>query len=376
MTKTNFIPASILIIGSGSLYSIHQKLFKKRTNHILFAHLPHMVFAAVLALGKIFRPCRCLLAFAIFTSLSAPTALAQEALMTDYAAAKAEAAKTGKDIFLAFTGSDWSESCGKLIKESLSQKDFRAAVGEHFVLLQLDFPEKENPLINPKVKAQNKEISEEYAVNGYPTIYLCDAKGLPYAQTGYIVDSDEPYQTHVNDLRTIRDVRDKAFKTLIETDSPAKAKSLISALEAMELDSELISRFYGDVLDQIKKSDPTDTHGYLRKISGQYEMSQFNKKINSYTDVGGENAEKILAIVDKALANKDLTAEQKQDILITRILVFYHQGHFNEAIKVLEETLVLSPESEPARYLQKIKTEILKERDAHDKKKSEKSGGN
>src|SRR5208283_6057780 len=69
---------------------------------------------------------------------------------TDFEAAKADAAKSGRKLLLDFTGSDWCIYCQKLDAEVLSTPEFRS-FAKDYVLVCLDFPKaKELPAAEKK----------------------------------------------------------------------------------------------------------------------------------------------------------------------------------------------------------------------------------
>ena len=87
-----------------------------------------------------------------------------------------------KAILVDFTGSDWCGWCIRLKKEVFDQKEFAAATKD-FVLVELDYPQKKKQ--PTEEKAKNKALAEKFAIEGFPTIMLLDAEGVPFAQTGY-----------------------------------------------------------------------------------------------------------------------------------------------------------------------------------------------
>ncbi|RYD61402.1 MAG: thioredoxin family protein, partial [Verrucomicrobiaceae bacterium] len=109
---------------------------------------------------------------------------AAEGWSSDYAATKAEAAASNKDLLINFTGSDWCGWCILLHKEVFSQEPFKIGVKDNFVLVELDYP-KDTSKLSAETLKQNEELGKLYQVGGYPTIALCDAGGKPYAVTGY-----------------------------------------------------------------------------------------------------------------------------------------------------------------------------------------------
>jgi len=103
-----------------------------------------------------------------------PAPRAEAVWTTDFEAAKASAAKSGKRLLLDFTGSDWCIYCQKLDAEVLSTPDFKA-FAKDYVLVYVDFPkEKQLP---EALKAQNDALREKFAIEGYPTVIVTDASG-------------------------------------------------------------------------------------------------------------------------------------------------------------------------------------------------------
>jgi thioredoxin-related protein len=154
-------------------------------------------------------------------------AWAEEAVWLDsYDKATQQAAEQEKDILILFTGSDWCIWCKRLESEVLGQPGFGSKVAEDFVLLKLDFPR--NTELAEPIKLQNDklraEFKEKHGFRGYPTVYLTDAKGVPYAKTGYQEGGPEKYLEHLAFLKKAKplvDVKDQ----WIEDYEVAKAKA-------------------------------------------------------------------------------------------------------------------------------------------------------
>jgi thioredoxin-related protein len=101
--------------------------------------------------------------------------------------AMAKAAYHKKDLLMLFTGSDWCPPCKMLEREILSTSIFKEGITRDFVLVKFDYPRSKS---QPEaLKKQNQYMQDLYAKKyqfaGYPTIYLADARGNPYAKVGY-----------------------------------------------------------------------------------------------------------------------------------------------------------------------------------------------
>jgi thiol-disulfide isomerase/thioredoxin len=102
------------------------------------------------------------------------TAFAEATWLTNFEEAKAIAVKEGKPLLLDFTGSDWCPPCKLLHKNVFSTEEFAKEAAGKYVLVELDFPRTKQ--LAPELKAQNSELQKKYAITGYPTVLLVDAK--------------------------------------------------------------------------------------------------------------------------------------------------------------------------------------------------------
>ena len=94
----------------------------------------------------------------------------------DFDAAMTAAAKSEKNLWVLFTGSDWCYWCKKLEKEVISKPEFAAEGAKKFELVFLDFPN-DKSRIRKELAKRNRELAKKYGVRGYPSIVLVDAKG-------------------------------------------------------------------------------------------------------------------------------------------------------------------------------------------------------
>ena len=127
------------------------------------------------------NPCRSLLPLLCSLFLSASAA----EWGTNYEAALAESARSGKPILAEFTGSDWCYYCKKLRLEVLDSADFSAWAEKHFILLEIDLPQ--HTEIDTALLAQNQMLRSKYQIDGFPTLLILDAQGRPLGGVfGYI----------------------------------------------------------------------------------------------------------------------------------------------------------------------------------------------
>lgn len=110
---------------------------------------------------------------------------------TDYAAALKQAKAEKKKVFLFFTGSDWCGWCKRLDGEVLSKADFKNYAQTNLVLVKLDFPR--GIPQSAQLKANNQKLSEQYQIEGYPTIVVLDSSGKAVGRLGYMPGGPGPF---------------------------------------------------------------------------------------------------------------------------------------------------------------------------------------
>ena len=84
---------------------------------------------------------------------------------------------------------------------SLAHPDTAAA--KEFVFVKLDFLRTKPQ--DPVIKAQNQKLNDlftsKFKFEGFPTIYLAEPNGIPYAQTGYNEMGPKAYAENLSKLR-------------------------------------------------------------------------------------------------------------------------------------------------------------------------------
>ncbi|UGS23963.1 thioredoxin family protein [Flavobacterium channae] len=146
-----------------------------------------------------------LIAFLTLTSLSMQ---AQEELTwhTDMSAATDISIKEKKPLFLFFTGSDWCGWCIRLQKEVFKTPEFVKWAKDNVVLVELDFPRKNNQ--TDAVKSQNAQLQQQLQVRGYPTVWFVSATKTAEAKvnltalgsTGYVAGGPKVWIDGANQI--------------------------------------------------------------------------------------------------------------------------------------------------------------------------------
>lgn len=157
--------------------------------------------------------------------------------MTDFNKAKETALAEGKDLLINFTGSDWCIWCKRLEDEVFSKATFHEETGSQFIYVFLDFPrapEAQEKVIDPDL---NAKLHKDFGEPGFPTIILADAKGRPYARTGYQEGGPEKYLEHVSTLRE----NGKKIKALLANEDPEKEAGFLTTAFGVLMENDLFS---------------------------------------------------------------------------------------------------------------------------------------
>jgi thioredoxin-related protein len=280
-----------------------------------------------------------------------------EGWVTDFEAAKKQAADEKKDLLVDFTGSDWCGWCIKLNEEVFSHAAFKDGVKDKFVLVEVDFPRDESKL-SKATQAQNEELKTRYAVPGFPTVLVCDSQGKPYASTGYQPGGPEKYVASLDQFRKNRIKRDESLAAAAKSEGVEKARHLAAALNFMALPDALVAAFYGDLPNQIKEADPTDETGFTKKEAAKQRLAAHLKEVTQL--VIAKDVDAVIALVDKFLQTEELEVETKQQVTMNKANVYIQVGKLDEAAAVADEAIALGPDSRIAKPIATMKQRILK----------------
>ena len=106
---------------------------------------------------------------------------------SDAPAAQELAKKTGKPLFIQFTGSDWCGWCKLMDGKVFSTTEWADYAKDNLVLLYIDFPRGKQQ--SKELEDQNEKLSEQYGIGGFPTYIILDAQGKQLGQLGASQDA-------------------------------------------------------------------------------------------------------------------------------------------------------------------------------------------
>jgi thioredoxin-related protein len=297
-----------------------------------------------------------------------PSLRAGEGWGSNFEEAKAAASRDQKDILMDFTGSDWCSWCMKLQKEVFTKESFKQEAPKHFVLLELDFPQQKE--LPKELKAQNEKLQETYAIEGFPTILLADAKGRPYAKTGYQPGGPESYNDHLASLRKVREGRDAAFKKAEGASGLDKAKAIMEGLKVLA--PEVVSSHYQAEVDQVIALDTADTLGLKAKKEYGAKRQKLDSKLEELAQ--GQKTKEFGEAIDAFIVSEKITGEDLQDLMMTKLQVL-GPADLEKADVLLDEVIKVDPKTELAGRAKEIKGRIVEMRKQVDKSKKDPAAG-
>ena len=292
---------------------------------------------------------------AVLMASPAVVPAAEKAWLTDIQAAMKQAEKQNKDILMDFTGSDWCIWCTRLSKEVFNTEDFQKEVPKNFILVELDFPQDASK-ISAETKKQNEEWSQKLGVEGFPTIFLTDAKGLPYAQTGYQPGGAKKYLAHLDELRAVRVKRDEALAKAAKSEGVDRAKALDAALDAVG--ESLVLTAYVERMKEIIKLDENGAAGLKPKYQQKLNTSEVRKVTSDVQrKFTGNNFDDMMKLLGEAEAKYGREGKAKIELGMLKVKLLQSQGKSEEAAKLIDELLkdkAIEPMSKVDLSMQKV----------------------
>ena len=293
-------------------------------------------------------------------SLSFAAFAGDELWTQDYKAALEKAKAENHDVLVDFTGSDWCIWCQRLDQEVFATDTFKTEAPKHFVLLKLDFPN-DPSLVTDVVREQNTKLMAEFGVQGFPTIYLLDASGRPYAKTGYEPGGPETYLENLAELRSSKTKRDEALTAAGALTGVDKAKALDKALGM--LDEETVLPFYRAEVDEIVTLDARDEAGLKSKYEARladFAEAAEGRKLESIAQEFGTKGDfaGMRTAIEAFIAEHQGKSGLLQKAEMIRALTFAQEKNFDEAIRLLDEAVKLKPESELVAQIEAIKKQL------------------
>ncbi len=126
---------------------------------------------------KYFLCCTAILFITILAAYETP-----KGWTTNAEAAWERSAKSGKNVLLLFTGSDWCYYCIQLRAQVLETPEFLKFAKEKFELVYIDFPKKTE--LPSEIRQRNSSLQKKYQVDGFPCTVITDSNGIELGRVG------------------------------------------------------------------------------------------------------------------------------------------------------------------------------------------------
>jgi thioredoxin-related protein len=266
--------------------------------------------------------------------------------------AKAKAAKEGKDLLIDFTGSDWCGWCIKLKEEVFDKDAFLKEAKKNYIFVELDFPR--GKAQSPEIKAQNEKLQGQFAIQGFPTIVLTDAKGLPYAKTGYQPGGPEAYLKHLGELKGQKAKRDELFADAEKLQGVEKAKALDKVLEHLaQMD---LADVYTDVMKQIIDLDAKNEAGLKGKVATRMKLMEAGNLAQS------GKFDDALKVLDAEVAKGETKDVELLKLHFLRAQILNNKGDEPGTLKALEQARDAAPNSEDGKKMAEIIEKVKEEK--------------
>ena len=229
----------------------------------------------------------------------------------DLDAAKAYASEKGLPLLLNFTGSDWCGWCKIMDKNVFAKPEWASYAKDNVVMVWIDFP-KNKSLVPTKYVSRNTELQSKYAVSGFPTYLLIDAKAdSVIGKLGAGRDkTPASFKAEVDNLSSMTSSKVKAFAKSLGGEKGAAYLKMFETIKKNEADLKKTKEDYNKKLTQLSSEI-----GSLKSSMEETRVtSRLSKdQIDGYKAASGEyNAAK--AAVDKFLAGKPAQNEANMKV--------------------------------------------------------------
>lgn len=202
--------------------------------------------------------------------------VAQQIWTEDWEAALRQARAEKKDLLINFTGSDWCVWCQRLAAEVFDTEEFKRQVTRNWVPVKLDFPRRLAQ--SPQVQARNRQLASRYGVEGYPTIFLADEEGRPYARMGYQPGGPA---TYLRDMENHRRTKERDWELLrrAERESGAARARLWDEFYTRRSAAGFVE-FFQDLIERIIAADSRNEAGLRDKYLIVRDLEALKRGLN------------------------------------------------------------------------------------------------
>ena len=287
---------------------------------------------------------------------------------TNFDEASAKAKKSGKNIFLLFSGDDWDNTSADFKTNVLQTEEFAKEIGKKYILLNLDFSQneyektevEENATEEEKNAAQEiaarylekEKLVLEYHVQQYPAIFITTPEGYYIDSINYDASFTDFASFHekFNDHQGLIGKANGLTQAIKKAKGKDKALAIDAFYEATPTDYQpLLVPMFKEVLSL----DEENETGLL----GKYELAQ--AYIQSFDVANEGNVEGAVTVITSVADNPalHLDKDQKQMAYYTGAYILSLSGShdFDKILDLLQKAYDASPNGIHAKDVQTAK---------------------
>lgn len=260
--------------------------------------------------------------------------------LTDFKQAKSLAAAEDKDLYLVFTGSDWSQSCQRFERDILSQEKFQKALAADYLLVRIDLPLRSN--LPKEVKEAKRKLADRLVIESWPEAVYLDPKGRPfYREIGVLPLSPAKYAEHILTKRAEKKSRDTLFKKADQLEGVARAKAIIAALKTLPRGTVL--EFYPDRVAVLERLDTEDSQEFLKACRSEQALHEIERSLPDLFNL--RSFDQLIEKVDSYLKEHQPEGKTKQQALNYKMAAYQNSARRDQAIVLAKEIIEIDPKT-------------------------------
>jgi hypothetical protein len=236
------------------------------------------------------------------------------------------------------------------------------------------------------IRKQNEGLKREWGIDVFPTVFLADADGRPYAQTGYQPGGAAKYLAHLAGLQRNRTARDEPFAQAKDKSGVERAKLLARGLDALggaEADALRVAHYRGE-MTEIIALDPKNEAQLKARFTAMLEHAEEKKLLDDVRQKfdGLAQQEKwadAATAMDVFLSTyRGRRPVEQMATFCKAIAAIEGRKDYDAALQLFAEAKAFAPDSEIGKEVDRIRKGVEGMRDAAkaaDKTDGKKDGG-
>ncbi len=268
-----------------------------------------------------------------------------------YDLAQSRAAKSGKHLMVCFTFTESNAVCRQFKAEVLDQADLAQQLGENFELVWIDVTEE---VVKEPEKSDEASVSwqmrRQFEVDSFPTVVLANARGIPFAYTGYRPGGTRSYTDHIAKLLQRHDAELRLGKAAARAKGVERARLLGRTIP--DLGGQRPAKFYGDIMREIIELDPKDETGLVTELKLQLadlgyvrKMQELDREVR-WSDM--------VKLTNDYIRDFELTGSRRQAALMNRFDIHRRQTDLRGMLTTLAQVVEINQYNHHGRQAQEI----------------------